>query len=517
MKMAKSMQPNKFWKQAQRGMTLLEVIISLAIISSALIGLAVIADRYSSDTKLTIAASQERAFGEAVKAYIKDNYAAVQAVATATTPAMIDVPTLIAAGNLTTGFLAANAYGQSMCALVLEPTANRLQAMVVAEGGQTIDDLSLGSLVAMIGGSGGAVYASDPTIIRGAIGGWSITTVTFDNLTNNVNRKCDGTVGNVRLVAGRPVMSLWFENGDTSAAFLSRDLVPGRPELNAMNTPIVMNSVQTATTACTLLGAIARDASGAVLSCNGTTWRTQGSVFWQDAVATYAALPACVAAISGQTRVVTTPTIGTGPRAYACDGTAWKALAVDNNGDLTITGTVTTGKIQVNDVVTEGSGSGCTSNGLVARDSTGLLLSCQSGVWRRGGMKISSTTLTTTIPSNQNISGACWATGASITVATPGFYGIHVDAGAYLYSGSFNNLGVHLYDSSDTINYCSGTATLTQNALGGYMIPSAYCIEHLNAGIYHLKVSGSNANDCATSSISTIFGATAKLRLLSED
>lgn len=259
----------------QAGLTLLEVIISLSIIASATVGLNMIADRFSDDTKNTVTASQVRAFGEAAKAYIKDNYAAVQGVASATTPALIDVPTLIAAGNLTPGFLATNAFGQSMCALVLEPTANRLQAMVVAEGGTVIDDLSMGNIASVIGGSGGAVYSSDATVIRGAIGGWSIPTSTFDNLVNNVNKRCDGTAGNVRLVAGRPAMALWFENGDTSSAFLARDAVPGRPELNAMNTPIVMNSVQTVDGTCST-GAIARDASGGILSCQGGVWKSPG-------------------------------------------------------------------------------------------------------------------------------------------------------------------------------------------------------------------------------------------------
>lgn len=265
-----------YTKNSQRGLTLLEVIVSLAILSSASVGLYSIADQFSNDTKVTVTASQVRAFGDAARAYIKDNYASIQAVATPTTPALIDVPTLIAAGNLTTGFLATNAYGQSMCALVLEPIANRLQAMVVSEGGQTVDDLSLGSMAAVVGGSGGGTYASDPSTIRGAVGGWAIAAATFDNLVNNVNRKCDGTAGNVRVAAGRPAMALWFENGDTSSAFLARDPIPGRPELNQMNTPIVMNSVQTAGGACSSVGAIAQDGAGGILSCQAGLWKAPG-------------------------------------------------------------------------------------------------------------------------------------------------------------------------------------------------------------------------------------------------
>lgn len=260
----------------QSGMTLLEVIISLSIIASSAIGLNAIAERFSADTTNTVAASQVRQFGDAAKAYIKDNYAAVQGVATATVPALIDVPTLIAAGNLPTGFLPTNAFGQSMCALVLEPTANRLQAMVVSEGGKVIDDLSMGDIASIVGGSGGALYSSDPTVIRGAIGGWSIPTATFDNLVNNVGKRCDGTAGNVRLLAGHEAMALWFENGDTSSAFLARDVIPGRPELNSMNTPIVMNSVQTVDGACSTVGAIAQDGAGGIVSCKGGQWKAAG-------------------------------------------------------------------------------------------------------------------------------------------------------------------------------------------------------------------------------------------------
>jgi prepilin-type N-terminal cleavage/methylation domain-containing protein len=365
----------------ERGFTLLETIVALGIIASATIGMNMIAERYSSDTKVTIAASQTRTFGEAAKAYIKDNYAAIQAVATATAPAMVDVPTLIASGHLTTGFMAQNAYRQSLCALVLEPSANRLQAMVVAEGGTAIDDLSLGSLAAIVGGSGGGTYSSDATVIRGAVGGWAIPVATFDNLVNNVSRKCDGTAGNVRIAAGRPAMALWFENGDTSSAFLARDAVPGRPELNAMNTPIVMNSVQVANDACSTIGAIARSSTGAVLSCQSGLWKTQGSSFWEDPVATFATLPTCNSAVAWQTRVVQTPTVGTGPRAYTCNGTAWAALAVNDSGNITVAGIATVGKVALSD--TSVVGSACSPNGLLSKDSSGQILSCQSGVYAR--------------------------------------------------------------------------------------------------------------------------------------
>lgn len=265
------------------GMTLLEVILGLAILAMVTIGLNQLADRWSADTKDTVTASQTRTFGDAVRSYVKDNYAAVQAVAGVTSPAIIDVPTLIAAQKLPTGYQNRNAYGQSTCALVLEPTADRLQAMVITEGGAALGDPSLATVAAVVGGSGGGVYSTDTATIKGAVGGWQLATATFDNRANNLGKRCDGSAGNVRVTVGHPVMALWFENGDVSAAFVARDAVPGRPELNAMSTPLVMNSVQTIGGSCTTSGAIAQDGNGGLLSCQNGTWKSNNKCQFTNA------------------------------------------------------------------------------------------------------------------------------------------------------------------------------------------------------------------------------------------
>lgn len=257
-------------------MTLLEVILGLSILALVTIGLNQLSDRWADDTKNTVAASQVRTFGEAVQSYIKDNYAAVQGVATATTPAIIDVPTLIAAQKLTPGYQNSNAFGQATCALVLQPTSNRLQAMVITEGGQAVGDPQLSMVAATVGGSGGGMYSTDTATIKGAVGGWQLAVSTYDNLANNLGKTCSGTAGNVRVTAGHPMMALWFENGDVSSAFVARDAVPGRPELNAMSTPLVMNAVQGGYTTCSSNGAIAQDGEGRILSCQRGKWQPVG-------------------------------------------------------------------------------------------------------------------------------------------------------------------------------------------------------------------------------------------------
>lgn len=514
-----------FRTNRQAGLTLLEVIISLGILSMALVGINNVANRFSDDTKVTVTASQQRTFGDAARAYIKDNYSAVMAVATSTSPALIDVSTLIAAGKLPSGYTAVNAYGQTLCALVLQPSANRLQALVVSENGSALDDLSLGSAAGIVGGSGGGVYSSNTALVRGAVGGWSIPVATFDNLTNNLSRRCDGTSGNVRVAVGHPVMALWFENGDTTSAFLARDSVPGRPELNEMNTPLVMNSIQTANGVCTRAGAVARDSTGAVLSCQSGVWKTQGSAFWQDPVANFAALPACTASISGQTRVVSSPSVGSGPRAYTCNGASWAALAIDDSGNfsvannlsvggtMSVTGVATVGKLGLSDVVTVGSA--CSVSGLISRDSTGQILSCQSGVYKAVGPKFSSTPIYGYTPSSQYISG-CGASPGYLTVTTPGFYGINVDAVAYRYYGSYVSLYVSLAAPSGA-GVCSVSQNLPAGGGTGYFTPSGYCMEHLDAGTYTVNVGGSDASACGTSSLYMLFNGSAKLRLLIPD
>lgn len=364
----------------QRGITLLEVLMSITIMALAAVGLFQLADQYGEDVRDAVAADHLRRTANASQAYIKDNYTAISAVAGPAAPYYIDMAALVAGGYLPPGTPAANGFKQSTCVLVLQPVANKLQAMVVTEGGSDLDDARVAAVANLAGGSAGSVQSISAARIKGAQGGWDIPVASYHNLVNNAGKRCDGTGGNVQVTTGHNAVALWFENGNYQSATLYRDPVPGHPELNTMNTPILMASVQTASGACVTNGAIARDANGAVLSCQGGLWKSQGSAFWQDPVANYASLPACNAAAAGQTRVVSTPTTGTGPRAYTCDGAAWKALALNDSGNLSMPGTLTTSKVALNDTVT--AGAACSPNGLVAKDATGLLLSCQSGVWR---------------------------------------------------------------------------------------------------------------------------------------
>lgn len=118
-------------------------------------------------------------------------------------------------------------------------------------------------------------------------------------------------------------------------------------------------------TACT--GAGLAQENGEVLGCVNNKWKKQRSEYWLDPVSTFTALP--TSDPIGAVRL----TLDTA-RAFEWTGSLWKALAVDQNGVLTA------GKVQLNDVVTEGTA--CFPNGLLSRDAPGLTLSCQSGRWK---------------------------------------------------------------------------------------------------------------------------------------
>ena len=265
--------------------------------------------------------------------------------------------------------------------------------------------------------------------IDGAVLGTAATEIGDDAAYSrtDVPGTLQGNNWNVANPQGNVAGILGARNGFGSSGwgrFLPRDgslPMTGTLDLGA-NSLIGLVSA-TSGNACATVGALARDAAGAVLSCQGGVWSQQGSAYWKDPVATAAALPACNAAAAWQTRVVQTPGTGSGPRAYTCDGGVWRALAVDDAGNLTIPGTGTIATLSVsgnstlgdatsdtvtvngtstfNSGLTIGNGTAATSsntlvvnrtatesaacspNGSVARDANGLLLSCQSGVWRK--------------------------------------------------------------------------------------------------------------------------------------
>lgn len=274
---------------SQRGITLVEVLLAIGIMGLVTAGAYYLIDDYMQRMRVAAAAQHMKIFADGVQAYIKDNYAAISTttppntikvpMASATTPAVITPWTLqhtpqppnnnsaVSTKYLPSGFSEKNAYGQSLCALVLQPKPNELYALVVSVSdpgnNKPINDVDLGLLTGTLGAAGGAIYeksgfAAVSLEVKGTMGRWGfnlglrnpasnpILNNTIADAIGRHFRRNNGTVpgclGNFvlaqpRLEAGHPVMALWYAK-DTSSAFLYRNEVPGHPELNEMQTDI---------------------------------------------------------------------------------------------------------------------------------------------------------------------------------------------------------------------------------------------------------------------------------------
>lgn len=376
-------------KRRQYGVTLVELLIALSVFGALAAGVSRLVQSATEDTQVSVAALHAKTVGDAAQAYIRENYLSVMLVASPTAPALVRVADLIAEGYLPSGFSNVNAKGQATCVVVLQPSPAKLQGLVITEGGEAFDDLMLGQLASTIGGSGGGIYSSSPSVVRGAQGGYEVAIGAFGNV-NHLSQRCDGSSGAISFAPGHPAVALWFGDALSPSPTLYRDEVPSDPALNTMNTPILfgVSTVVVEGQACPTRGALARDSIGGVLACEADVWKKAGSTYWRDPVAILGALGVCDAPSRGHTRVVLTPAVGAGPRAYTCDGTGtWAALGVDDNGSIRVDGTATinrlAGTLEIGEVAVKDTV--CVRNGSIAREIAGKLLSCQAGIWRAVG------------------------------------------------------------------------------------------------------------------------------------
>lgn len=441
----------------QRGFTAIEMIVVMIVSIAALALGGQWMGNYSDNMLNQSAAEHAKSVSDAATRYIKDNYSAVTAVADATTPASITVAMLKSTNYLPSSFSNNSPYGQSYSILALEPVANQLQTLIVTTGGDTIGELNLRRVAQLIGAKGGYISSSATTSATGSYGGWTMPLATYG----------------VSPGAGHIAVALFFQDGSLVSDYVYRNAVAGHPELNTMNTPLIMAAVNTLNGACTTLGAISRDATGKVLSCDGTNWKSQGSAYWEDPVDRYTdpdgagpltGLPTCNAGTAWQTRVVRVPTTGSGPRAYTCDGGAWRALALDDNGALTIPGTATlsgltylggasataastTNGVMLNITATEGTAcpNGVADNGKLAKDATGLILSCQSGGWSKQRFR----TITSFTFSGQGVSNGA-TTGYHDLCTTTGIYQNGNNGWLYMTASAPNATGKRNYTVTST-------------------------------------------------------------------
>jgi type II secretory pathway pseudopilin PulG len=384
-------------KRTQQGMTVIEAMAALAIATMLLLGLSTMIDASLDDVKGQQTALYQEQVTNAANKYITANYTALVSSTAGGTVDTITIAQLKAGGFLSNSFSDTNAFSQTPCVLVRQPAAGKLDALVATRGGQAIPDRDL-PLVAMYAGQGGGYISSAaPATARGA--SWSLVT------TNYLNVACGGAGADVLTGAGSDgghlVSSLFYDGpGQLSTDFLYRDAVPGRPELNKMNTsltmaaPIIMegSALVTPGAACGSSASFGMDdATRSLLAC-GKDGKWQAVSTWKEPVQNYSDLPT-TGNTSGDVRMVKALS-----RAFTYDGSGWVALAVDQNGNMSVPDTLTVYGIRnnwlssywvegqslyVNQPVTAGTpcnipnGTGVyLAIGTIRRDQNGYLLVC---------------------------------------------------------------------------------------------------------------------------------------------
>ncbi len=181
------------------------------------------------NNSIAVTAQQFRLVSDAAQKYIKDNSAAIQAIATPTTPAVITVAMLKTTGYLPQSAQDVNPYNQSWQVQILQPAPGKLQSLVLSSGGDTIDAKTAAVIAAQTGATGGFIpyngqYGTlTPATAQGAYAGWQVP-----------------MAGYVNPGPGHLAGVLDFNNNNLTNSYLYRVAVPGHPELNQMQTNIDM-------------------------------------------------------------------------------------------------------------------------------------------------------------------------------------------------------------------------------------------------------------------------------------
>lgn len=172
---------------------------------------------------------------DATSKYVGSNRAALLASAGPTSPAVITVSDLKNENLLLPGFSARNTWGQDYGIYVVQPNPDQLQAIILTRGGLGDDpkrpsfaNVLVPSAAALLGGSGGYIPTGKmpgqtTTELRGP--GWTV-----DLSSLSIPIPPPGHIGGIATL----------QDGSGDQDFLYRVAVPGKDELNAMQTELDM-------------------------------------------------------------------------------------------------------------------------------------------------------------------------------------------------------------------------------------------------------------------------------------
>ncbi|EOI1393223.1 shufflon system plasmid conjugative transfer pilus tip adhesin PilV [Klebsiella oxytoca] len=336
-----------------RGINSLDASLAFVAIFSLLALFLSMINDWQTERENQVIAQQTSRVADAAKKYIGDNY---NALATAA-PTTLTTATLVNAGYLNTTLAEQNSAAQTYAIGIRRMNnSGLLDALLVTRDGRSLTYKEMRSISASINGLGG--YTEDGTTATGALGGWEVSLADY-SLTSSA--------GHLAVALTADTLSGVNEESDR----LYRFAVNGHPDYNRMHTDIDVNRNNLRD---------ASDVSTTTLTAdNQVSLATNGYFGWRrDSSGALAA-----------------------GFYYEKDGSDW--IRTVNNASLSTGGTLKGGSVQSEGVVIVGTytmpgktvsaGDACTASalgisgqiadttGLIAHDSTGGTLSCQSGVW----------------------------------------------------------------------------------------------------------------------------------------
>lgn len=419
-----------------RGAMAIEMVIVLAVVMMAGVYGINRYGQYITEMEWTVEGRRMDAIAAAAKSYIRDNRDAIQKSVSGGAVITLTPAQLQNAGYLPKGFNASNSSAQTFQVAVTRNPDNvqQLTGFVLTRGGMPLPYKGQRFISRVVNGYGG--YINETNKAEGANGGWALDLKRYGMTAE----------------AGRLAVWLTSEELGTNeqdSDRLYRYQITGRPELNRMHAGIDMNSnnLSNAGTVTAKTGtfssaitAPSATVSGTLTASNvtvnsnatvkGTLTTTNATV---DSNATVKGmLTAANASVSGTVtgpnvnatnlNAQTTRTTGetyTGGWFRTTGNTGWYSQAHGggfymsdsqwirsyNDKGIYTAGQMQAGTIQSNGRMTAkehillekviAAGAACSPNGLLGRDSTGAILSCQNGKWQQmgSGEKISTYSL----------------------------------------------------------------------------------------------------------------------------
>ncbi|MDJ6543165.1 shufflon system plasmid conjugative transfer pilus tip adhesin PilV [Salmonella enterica] len=338
------------WASLEFGAVMLLVMIIVAWGASALKDHI---ERKNWQTEARLAST----WAAAARSYTGKNYSTLLAASTATRPSVITTAMLKNTGFLSGGFSDTNTNGQKMQAYVVRNAQNPalLQAMVVSSGGAPFPLKALIQMASEITtGFGG--YVDDGKTATGALRAWKIPLSDYGAASGK---------GHIAILLSTDELSGAAEDTDR----LYRFQVNGRPDLNKMHTSIDMggNNLDSAGTVSgqqgnfslsVTAGGDIRSNNGWLITRSGKGWLNEshgGGFYMSD---------------NDYIRSVNNKGIYTGGQL--------KGGSVRSDSDLSAGGILKLDQVNV-------AGTWCPQKGAISYDSSGGILSCQSGRWKTVG------------------------------------------------------------------------------------------------------------------------------------